>query len=110
MGENIGFYKIDVDTNKETTDLCGVGNMPTFLFFKSKERLGDIQGANIEDVKKKMNEILKRVGDERFINHTKNSNLAADDAIKVPESSFKKKLRENFGKHTTHMNQIMEEL
>ena len=72
MGDNIGFYKIDVDNNKETTDLCSVGNMPTFLFFKIGKRLGEIQGANIEDVKKKMNEILKRVGDEHFINPMKN--------------------------------------
>lgn len=35
MGENIGFYKIDVDNNKETGDLCSVSSMPTFLFYKN---------------------------------------------------------------------------
>jgi len=109
MGDNIGFYKIDVDNNKETTDLCNVGNMPTFQFYKIGKKLGEIQGANIEDVKLKMNEILKRVGDERFINPLKNRNLEASE-MAPPEAMFKKKMRENFGKHTTHMNQIMEEL
>ena len=110
MGDFIGFYKIDVDNNKETGDFCSVGTLPTFLYFKAGQRLGEVREANIEDVKKKMNEILKRVGDEHFINAHKNRNLADNNSHKVPESTFKKKLRENFGKHTAHMNQIMDEL
>ena len=45
--------------------------MPTFQFYKIGKKLDEIQGANIEEIKLMMNEILKRVGDECFINPLK---------------------------------------
>uniref|UniRef100_A0A7S3CK91 Thioredoxin n=1 Tax=Strombidium rassoulzadegani TaxID=1082188 RepID=A0A7S3CK91_9SPIT len=49
--------KIDVDENGETAESCGISCMPTFQFYKNKEKVHEIQGANYDGVVAKINEL-----------------------------------------------------
>lgn len=42
----IKFVKVDVDTNAETSDACGIKSMPSFFFYQGGEKIDAIAGAN----------------------------------------------------------------
>ncbi|OBZ68434.1 Thioredoxin [Grifola frondosa] len=46
FGENVDFYKVDVDTQSEISEAVGIRAMPTFVAFKGKEKIGEVVGAN----------------------------------------------------------------
>ncbi|CAG8485796.1 13660_t:CDS:2 [Ambispora gerdemannii] len=43
---HVAFARVDVDANKETTQLAGVTSMPTFKFFKGGNEILEVKGAN----------------------------------------------------------------
>jgi len=45
------FLKVDVDECEEIASRYNISCMPTFLFFKSGERVADFSGANADKVK-----------------------------------------------------------
>ena len=49
--------KVDVDDNADTAAACGINCMPTFQFFKGGEKVHEIQGADFEGVKSKIDEL-----------------------------------------------------
>ena len=51
------FVKVDVDENADTAGACGISCMPTFQFYKGGEKKAEIQGANIEALKAKVDEL-----------------------------------------------------
>ena len=44
--EGANFYKIDVDEVPDVAQELGIRAMPTFLFFKNGEKVGEVVGAN----------------------------------------------------------------
>jgi thioredoxin len=49
--------KVDVDENAEAAQACGISCMPTFQFFKDGVKIAEIQGADFEGIKAKINEL-----------------------------------------------------
>ena len=45
---DVVFIKVDVDENEETATGCGIEAMPTFQFYKNKERVKDESGRDFE--------------------------------------------------------------
>ncbi|KAG9007828.1 hypothetical protein FRB95_011999 [Tulasnella sp. JGI-2019a] len=43
---NVKCYKIDVDTQSEISQECGIRAMPTFMAFKNGQKVKDMMGAN----------------------------------------------------------------
>ena len=43
---NVVFLKVDVDENGETAEKYGIEAMPTFIFFKSGQKVDQLTGAN----------------------------------------------------------------
>lgn len=50
------FYKIDVDTNDETSESEGIQAMPTFIFYREGKRVDSLRGAN----EAKLREMIER--------------------------------------------------
>lgn len=44
--DKIAFYKVDVDEQEQISQEVNIKAMPTFVFFKNGEKLGDVVGAN----------------------------------------------------------------
>lgn len=53
--KNVLFLKVDVDDNEDISFHCKISCMPTFLFYKKNELLGNVEGANLEEIKKIIN-------------------------------------------------------
>ena len=49
--------KVDVDENEETSQACGISCMPTFQFYKGGNKVHEIQGADWEGLKAKIEEL-----------------------------------------------------
>merc|ERR1719231_721262 len=49
--------KVDVDANDETAQSCGISCMPTFQFYKGGAKVHEIQGADFEGLKAKIEEL-----------------------------------------------------
>jgi len=49
--------KVDVDENADTSAACGINCMPTFQFYKGGEKIHEIQGADWEGLKAKIEEL-----------------------------------------------------
>ena len=49
--------KVDVDENADTAEECGISCMPTFQFYKGGQKIFEIQGANFDGVKAKIEEL-----------------------------------------------------
>jgi thioredoxin-like negative regulator of GroEL len=44
------FYKVDVDQAPDIAQTCGVSAMPTFKFFKGGQVVGEVVGADINQI------------------------------------------------------------
>uniref|UniRef100_A0A7S3MX70 Thioredoxin n=1 Tax=Strombidium inclinatum TaxID=197538 RepID=A0A7S3MX70_9SPIT len=55
--EKATLVKVDVDENADTAEECGISCMPTFQFYKGGEKVHEVQGADFEGVKSKINEL-----------------------------------------------------
>ena len=51
---NIALYKCDVDEVEELAMELGVSAMPTFFFFSKKEQIDQFVGANVDELKSRM--------------------------------------------------------
>ncbi|KXN93122.1 Thioredoxin, partial [Leucoagaricus sp. SymC.cos] len=45
-GANVGFYKVDVDTQSEISEEVGIRAMPTFIVFRKGEKKHELVGAS----------------------------------------------------------------
>jgi len=61
--KNAKFYKVDVDSAQDVAQKCKVKAMPTFKFFKNKQEIGEIVGADMDGVE---SIIKKHCGNESF--------------------------------------------
>merc|ERR1711959_730941 len=57
VAEYAVLVKVDVDENSETSQACGISCMPTFQFYKSGAKVHEIQGADFEGLKAKIEEL-----------------------------------------------------
>ena len=61
LSEQVADYatlvKVDVDENGETSTACGINCMPTFQFYKNGNKVHEIQGADFEGLKSKIEEL-----------------------------------------------------
>lgn len=48
---NVVFLKVDVDDNPETTEKSDILSMPTFQFYRNKEKVDEFSGANLEKLR-----------------------------------------------------------
>ena len=55
MGDAVIFIKVDVDKNAETSEACGISCMPTFHFYKGKEKIDEFSGASEEKIREFVN-------------------------------------------------------
>ncbi|XP_023324773.1 thioredoxin-2-like [Eurytemora carolleeae] len=49
--EDVVFLKVDVDECEEIAQEYKITAMPTFIFIKSKEKVGELTGANVDKLK-----------------------------------------------------------
>ena len=55
---NVVFAKADIDViGDELVDFCGIESMPTFKFYVSGKESATVEGADIDDVVKKVSEL-----------------------------------------------------
>ena len=52
--KNVYFCKVNVDIGEEIASLCEVSSLPTFLFYKNKENVDELIGANQTDLLNKV--------------------------------------------------------
>lgn len=52
------FLKVDVDKCQDTAAGQGVSAMPTFIFYRNKSKLDRVQGANIEALESKIQQLI----------------------------------------------------
>ncbi len=57
LGDKAILAKVDVDENADTAEDCGISCMPTFQFYRGGEKVHEVQGADFEGVKAKINEL-----------------------------------------------------
>ena len=57
LGDSAVLIKVDVDENAPTAEACGISCMPTFQFYKDGAKVHEIQGADFEGLKAKINEL-----------------------------------------------------
>lgn len=53
------FLKVDVDKCQETAASQGVSAMPTFIFYRNKDKVAKIQGADIAGVESKVKQLYE---------------------------------------------------
>ena len=54
LGDAVVMVKVDVDENGETSEACGITCMPTFQFYKGGNKIDEMQGANFDGLKEKI--------------------------------------------------------
>ena len=52
--KDIIFYKVDVDNNQETSESVGISCMPTFYFYKNRNKIDEFSGANEIELREKI--------------------------------------------------------
>ena len=57
LGDAAVLVKVDVDENAGAAEAAGISCMPTFQFYKAGAKVHEIQGADFEGVKNKINEL-----------------------------------------------------
>ena len=57
LGDSAVLVKVDVDENAEAAQAAGINCMPTFQFFKDGAKIHEIQGADFEGIKAKIEEL-----------------------------------------------------
>ena len=57
VAEYAELVKIDVDANADASQAAGISCMPTFQFYKGGAKIHEIQGADWEGVKAKIEEL-----------------------------------------------------
>ncbi|XP_061433489.1 thioredoxin [Lethenteron reissneri] len=55
---NVVFCVVDVDDAADIAELCGIKAMPTFIFFKNNEKVGEVMGANKDHLEKTLKELM----------------------------------------------------
>ena len=58
LSEKAEFYKVDVDENAETSEKAKIRCMPTFKIYKDGEEVDSLEGADISELRKKLDDIL----------------------------------------------------
>jgi len=51
---NAVFVKVDVDAQSKIAELCGIQAMPTFQFFKNGAKVDELQGADVDGLRTKV--------------------------------------------------------
>ena len=51
---NVIFVKVDVDAQDKIAQKCGISAMPTFQFFKDGKKVDEMQGADVNGLKSKV--------------------------------------------------------
>lgn len=59
LHQDVVFVKIDVDESEELAAKYKVNVMPTFIFIKNKEKVGEMAGANKDKLKETLEEKKK---------------------------------------------------
>jgi len=59
---DVVFVKVDVDNCRQIGQMYGVTAMPTFIFLKSLQKVGELQGANPEALEGKLTELMQGGG------------------------------------------------
>jgi len=59
---DVVFVKVNVDNCREVSQMYGVTAMPTFIFLKSLQKVGELQGANPEALEGKLAELMQGGG------------------------------------------------
>ncbi|XP_040886713.1 thioredoxin [Toxotes jaculatrix] len=54
--KNVIFLKVDVDEAEDVSSHCEISCMPTFQFYKNKEKVFQFSGANLATLKEKLAE------------------------------------------------------
>ena len=57
LGDAAVLVKVDVDENADAAQAAGISCMPTFQFYKDGNKVHEIQGADFEGLKAKINEL-----------------------------------------------------
>lgn len=65
--KHIKFYKVDVDENEDLCEEYQVNCMPTFVFLKDKKLVDSMKGANIKDLRSKIESNFCETSDDKEI-------------------------------------------
>ena len=65
--KHIKFYKVDVDENEDLCEEYEINCMPTFVFLKDKKLVDSMKGANIKDLRSKIESNFCETNDEKEI-------------------------------------------
>jgi thioredoxin 1 len=55
---DVYFCKVDIDVADEVAELCEITSMPTFLFYKNKENVDELLGADANELSHKVNSLI----------------------------------------------------
>ena len=84
--KHIKFYKVDVDENEDLCEEYEINCMPTFVFLKDKKLVDSMKGANIKDLRSKIESNFCETNDEKEIDidtstSQTNVEIASSDGI-----------------------------
>lgn len=57
--QTVIFLKVNVDTEEEIASKYDVSSMPTFMFFKDGNKVGEVIGANLKAITQKIEDLNK---------------------------------------------------
>lgn len=69
--KHIKFYKVDVDENEDLCEEYEINCMPTFVFLKDKKLVDSMKGANIKDLRSKIESNFCDTSDVKEIDNNK---------------------------------------